>query len=153
MFFFFKNSAIYEIMWKKSVPCGWCRTHDLRSGSQDHHPSKNSVQKTICCNLASSAPGDGRMRSKHVELRISINWPSCIKLAFHFISWRSCMVKQPSTFLPSLFQYQLISSSHSFSLPSHLTSINRTQIRLLLIYDSSSVYETAARFNRRRYKK
>ena len=23
------------------------RTHDLRSGSQDHHPSKNSVQKTI----------------------------------------------------------------------------------------------------------
>ena len=26
------------------------RTHDLRSGSQEHHPSKNSVQKTIRCN-------------------------------------------------------------------------------------------------------
>ena len=46
------------------------RTHELRSGSQDHHPSKNSVQKTVCCNLTSSAPDDGRMRPKHVELRI-----------------------------------------------------------------------------------
>ena len=26
-------------------------THDLRSGSQDHHPSTNWVQKTICCNF------------------------------------------------------------------------------------------------------
>jgi len=42
----------------------------LRSGSQDHHPSKNSVQKTICCNSTSNAPDDGRMRPKHVELRI-----------------------------------------------------------------------------------
>ena len=46
------------------------RTHDLRSGSQDHHPSKNSVQKTICCNSTSDAPDDGRIYSKHVELRI-----------------------------------------------------------------------------------
>jgi len=46
------------------------RTHDLRSGSQDHHPSKNSVQKTICCNSKSNAPDDGRMYPKHVELRI-----------------------------------------------------------------------------------
>ena len=46
------------------------RTHDLRSGSQDHHPSKNSVQKTICCNSTSNAPDDGRMYPKHVELRI-----------------------------------------------------------------------------------
>ena len=45
-------------------------THDLRSGSQDHHPSKNSVQKTICCNSTSNAPDDGRMYPKHVELRI-----------------------------------------------------------------------------------
>jgi len=45
-------------------------THDLRSGSQDDHPSKNSVQKTICCNSTSNAPDDGRMRPKHVELRI-----------------------------------------------------------------------------------
>jgi len=45
------------------------RTHDLRSGSQDHHPSKNSAQKTICCNVTSSAPDGGRMRPKHVELK------------------------------------------------------------------------------------
>ena len=44
------------------------RTHDQRSGSQD--PSKNSVQKTICCNSTSNAPDDGRMYPKHVELRI-----------------------------------------------------------------------------------
>jgi len=46
------------------------RTHDLRSGSQDHHPSKNSVQETICCNSIPNAPDDGRMRPKNVELRI-----------------------------------------------------------------------------------
>ena len=44
--------------------------HDLRSCSQDHHPSKNSVQKTICCNSTSNAPDDWHMRPKHVELRI-----------------------------------------------------------------------------------
>jgi len=46
------------------------RTHDPRSGSQDHHPSKNLVQKTICCNSTSNAPDDGRMFPKHVEVRI-----------------------------------------------------------------------------------
>jgi hypothetical protein len=46
------------------------RTHDLCRGSQDHHSSKNSVQKTICCNSTSNAPDDGRMYPKHVELRI-----------------------------------------------------------------------------------
>jgi len=46
------------------------RTHDLRSGSQDHHPSKNSVQKTICRNSTSNAPDDGRMYPKHGESRI-----------------------------------------------------------------------------------
>jgi len=46
------------------------RTHDLRSGSQDHHPSKTSVQKTICCNSTSNAPDDRRLHPKHVELRI-----------------------------------------------------------------------------------
>ena len=46
------------------------RTHDLHSGSQDHHPSKNSVQKTICCNSTSNASDDGCMYLKHVELRI-----------------------------------------------------------------------------------
>ena len=47
------------------------RTHNLRSGSQDHyHSSTNLVQKTICCNSTSNAPDDGRMYPKHVELRI-----------------------------------------------------------------------------------
>ena len=46
------------------------RTHDLNSSSQDHHPSKNSVQKTICCNSTYDAPDDRRMYPKHVELRI-----------------------------------------------------------------------------------
>ena len=45
------------------------RTHDLRSGCQDHHPSTNWVQKTMCCNLTSSAPDDGRMRPEHVQLK------------------------------------------------------------------------------------
>ena len=45
-------------------------THDPRSGSQDHHPSKNSVLKAIRCNSTSDVPDDGRMRPKHVELRI-----------------------------------------------------------------------------------
>ena len=39
--------------------------------SQDHHPSKNSVQKTIRCNSTSYAPDDGRMYPKHVELRVN----------------------------------------------------------------------------------
>jgi len=46
------------------------RTHDPSSGSQDHHPSKNLVQKTKCCNSTSIAPDDGRMYPKHVEPRI-----------------------------------------------------------------------------------
>ena len=44
--------------------------HYLSSGSKDHHQSTKSVQKIICCNLTSNAPDDGRMRPKHVELRI-----------------------------------------------------------------------------------
>ena len=52
-----------------------CRHHphrkqNLRSGSQDHHPSKKSVQKTICCNSTSNAPDDRRIYPKYVELRI-----------------------------------------------------------------------------------
>ena len=46
------------------------RAHEPRSCSQDHQPSKNPVQKTICCNSTSNAPDDGRVRPKHVELRI-----------------------------------------------------------------------------------
>jgi len=62
------------------------RTHDPRSGFQDHHTSTNSVQKTICCNSTSNAPDDGRMYPKHVELRIhQQKLPCCIKLVFHII--------------------------------------------------------------------
>jgi len=46
------------------------RKHELLSGTQDHHPSKNSVQKTICRNSTSNAPDDGRMYPKHAELRV-----------------------------------------------------------------------------------
>jgi len=42
------------------------RTHNLHSSSQNHHPSTNSVQKTIRCNSTSNAPDDGRMYPKHV---------------------------------------------------------------------------------------
>ena len=45
------------------------RTHNPRSGSENHHPSTDWMQKTICCNLTFSAPDDGRMRPKHVELK------------------------------------------------------------------------------------
>jgi len=34
------------------------------------YPSKNSVQKTICCNSTSNALDDGRMYPKHVKLGI-----------------------------------------------------------------------------------
>ena len=46
------------------------RTHDLHSGCQDDHLSKNSVQKSICCNSTSNAPDDRHMYLKHVELKI-----------------------------------------------------------------------------------
>ena len=62
------------------------RTHDLRSGSQNHHPSKNSVQKTISCNSTSNAPDDGDVPETFRAKDTSIKLPSCIKLAFHRIS-------------------------------------------------------------------
>jgi len=46
------------------------RKLDLHSGPQDHHPPTNSVQKTTCCKSTSNALDDGRMRPKHVEIRI-----------------------------------------------------------------------------------
>jgi len=41
----------------------------LLSGSQNHHPSKNSVQKTIWCNSIMLLMMDV-MYPKHVELRM-----------------------------------------------------------------------------------
>jgi len=76
------------------------RTHDLHTGSQDHHhPSKNSVHKTICCNSTSDAPDDGHVPETCRAENTSIKLPCCIKLAFHIISWGRCTVKQPSSFL------------------------------------------------------
>jgi len=73
------------------------RTHDLLSGSQDHHLSKNSVQKTIRCNSTSNAPDDGRMYPKHVELRIhqygdlvASSWHFTL---FHFGRWLSAILR------------------------------------------------------------
>jgi len=75
---FLEGWLSWEPLRRSCVRCGWCRavarhhphrTHDPHSGSQDHHPSKNSVQKTIRCNSASNAPDEGLMYQKHVELR------------------------------------------------------------------------------------
>ena len=89
---------------RSCVRCGWCRarqhthrTHDLRSGSQDHHPSKNSVQKTILLQLNIQyswwwAYISETCRAKHISIKL----PCCIKLAFHIISWGRCTVKQSS---------------------------------------------------------
>ena len=46
------------------------RVYGADGAVQDHHPSTNSAQKTIRCNLTSSAPDDGLLRPKYVELRI-----------------------------------------------------------------------------------
>ena len=64
------------------------RHHPHRS--QDHHTSKNSVQKTICCNSTSNAPDDVRYVPETCRAKnISIKLPCCIKLAFHIISIRN----------------------------------------------------------------
>jgi len=60
------------------------RTHDLRSGSQDQHPSTNWVQKTICCFLTSSALDDGRIRPKKTcrAKKTSVNY--LVASSWHF---------------------------------------------------------------------
>jgi len=74
----------------RTVPCTARHrprhTHDLRSGSQDHHPSTNSVQKTICPKSTSNAPDDGRMHPKHVELRKhKINSLHEVDISYYFM--------------------------------------------------------------------
>jgi len=74
------------------------RTHNLPSGSQDHHPSKNSVQKTTCCNSTANAPGDwAYVRETCRAKNISIKLPCCIKLAFNIISCFCSDVYKEST--------------------------------------------------------
>jgi len=48
------------------------------------HPTKNSVQKTICFNSTSNAPDDGCMRQKYVELRIH-------KIKLNYLVASSCI--------------------------------------------------------------
>ena len=81
----------WELLHRLCVRFGWCRTHNLCSGSQDYHPSTNWVRKTVSCNLTSSAP-DGNMSIQGNFNKLHC----CIKLALHFISWWRCTVKQPS---------------------------------------------------------
>ena len=127
----------WEPLRRSCVRCGWCtapsapytrprvarqhphRTHDLHSSSQDHHPSKNSVQKTIRCNSTSNAPDDGRMYPETCGAKNTlIKLPCCIKLAFQIISWGRCTVKQPSrteicySFPESLHSYARMTTQH-----------------------------------------
>ena len=77
---------------------GWWSWELLCSGSQDHHPSKKSVQKNISCSSTSNDPADGRMyvpetcRAKNTSIKL----PCFIKMAFQIISWGRWTVKQPS---------------------------------------------------------
>ena len=73
--------------------------HELRSGSQDHHPSKNSVQKTISCNSTSNAPDYGRMYPKHVELRIHQQITLLHQVGISNYLMRIFTVKQPLRYL------------------------------------------------------
>jgi len=59
---------------------------DLRSASQDHHPSKNSVQKTICCKSIPNVPDDGLIYPKHVEVRIH-QQNDLVASSWHFTSF------------------------------------------------------------------
>jgi len=59
-----------------------------RKGSQDHQPSKNSVQKTISCNSTSNALVDGRIYPKHVELRIH-QYKYLVVSSWHFTLFHS----------------------------------------------------------------
>ena len=48
------------------------------------HPSKNSVQKTICCNLTSNAPDDGRMYRNMGTIRtVNTTYAAALKTTTH----------------------------------------------------------------------
>jgi len=71
------------------------RTHDLRSGSQDQHPSKNSVQKTICCNSASNTKISMRKKCRSITLpcwHSSLILPSTFSLPFTLLIEGSQMI-------------------------------------------------------------
>ena len=94
------------------------RTHDLHNGSQDHHPSTKSVQKTTCCNSTSNAPDDGRMRPKHVELRIrQLNY--LVVSSWHFTLFHEEEARSNNPQVPlrhiNFWQAQLPCTANSFS--------------------------------------
>jgi len=108
------RAAAWVVCTVRMVPHGTIRT--VHSGSQDHHPSKNSVQKTICCNSTSNAPDDGRRYPKHVELRIhkknylaASSWPFTL-----FYNLPVCL-SHPNTASISVLsrECQTLSSDHS----------------------------------------
>ena len=117
----------WEPLRRSCVRCGWCRathqhrTHDLCSGSLDHHPSKNSVQKTICCNTTSNAPDDGAYvpetcRSKNTLIKS----PCCIKLAFQIISITLIFSSVPKTLRTSTnvtLRHEFLRRSVSVAVP------------------------------------
>ena len=64
------------------------RTHDPRSSSQDHHPSKNSVQETLCCNSASNTKISMREKCRLITLpcwHSALIFPSRFSLPFTLI--------------------------------------------------------------------
>ena len=65
------------------------RKHDLSGGSQDHHPSKNSVRRKpyaatqhLMLLMMGVCTVPETCRAKNTSIKL----PSCMKLAFHFIS-------------------------------------------------------------------
>jgi len=89
---------------------------DLLSGFQDRHPSKNHMlQLNIYCSWWwAYVPETCRAKNTSIEL------PSCIKLAFQFISWGRRTVKKPSICLHSLRRVSFIFTfAHTFNLYLH----------------------------------
>ena len=82
------------------------RTHDLHSGSQDHHPSKNSVQKTVCCNSTSNASDDGRMYPKYADLRIhQYNYLIASNWHLKLFNEEDARSNKPQTYIFVQFRY------------------------------------------------
>jgi len=87
------------------------RTHDPRSGSQDHHYPKTRCRKPyVQLNIWRSwwwAYVPETCRAKNTSIK-SIKLPYCVKLAFHIILWGICTVKRPSRFAVLHWEMSLI---------------------------------------------
>ena len=96
----------------------------------DHHPSINSVQKTICCNSTSNAPDDGRMYPKHVQLRIH-QYNYLVASSWHF------KLFQFDNFLP--VELNLLEQQHE-DLRSRIMHFTFTLVLLATTYKMQSVW-------------